>query len=64
MRNYPCFGKSRLTGLVVEFSAKGVGTVVDVGNSHDKYYVGYHSSQWNVVLFEPCGEPQVDVEWD
>lgn len=49
--NYPCYGKSEITGAVVYFEAEGEGVVV---SNKTNYVVGYTSSCWSMPLFTPC----------
>jgi hypothetical protein len=50
---YPCFGKSKSTGMIVLFTEKGKGTVVCRNDASIVFYrLGQYSDTWDMNFFE------------
>jgi hypothetical protein len=52
---YPYKGKSKETGLIVEFTAPKTGTVIETNSGHWK--VGHYGNNWGEKNFTPIKEP-------
>ena len=49
---YPIVLRGNLSGVIVNMTARGVGTVIGTGHSN-KHKVGYHCSGWAMQYMKP-----------
>ncbi len=50
---YPCLLQGIQSGTIVLFTSPREGTVKGVGNKHQPYNIGDHSTMWVTECFEP-----------
>lgn len=51
MSAYPKLMRHGRSGVIVKFTANGIGTVVGEGNNGDGFSVGQKHTTWNMFVF-------------